>query len=150
MGVGLGTGATEGRARYWTGDAAGERGDRAAYIDAYNGGDLDSALGHLADDFDGSRALGPDSRRVYDRDGFGDFLTDFASSWESPVWIEPYEFLDAGERVVVPWTFHAAGRNGLDLDARVTMVFAVRDGAIAWICMHQDHSEALGAAGLSE
>jgi ketosteroid isomerase-like protein len=122
-----------------------------AYIDAYNGGDLDSALGHLADDFeyDGSRALGPDSRRLYDRDGFRDFLVDFASSWESPVRIEPHEFLDAGERVIVPWTFHATGRDGLDLDARVTMVFTVRDGAIAGICMYQDRGEALEAAGVS-
>ncbi len=123
-----------------------------AYIDAYNGGDLEPALGLLADDFeyDGSRALGPDSSRAYDRDGFRDFLVDFASNWESPVRIEPHEFIDAGARVVVPWTFHATGRDGLDLDARVTMVFTVRDEAIAGICMHQDRSGALEAAGLSE
>jgi SnoaL-like domain len=64
--------------------------------------------------------------------------------------IEPHEFIEAGEHVVVPWTFHAVGRDGLEVQARLTWLFTIRDGAIQRACMYQERSEALEAAGLSE
>jgi ketosteroid isomerase-like protein len=52
--------------------------------------------------------------------------------------------------VVVPWTFRAAGREGLKLEANVTMAFTLRDGLIARISMFQTKDEAFEGAGLSE
>lgn len=123
-----------------------------AFIDAYNEGDMDSAFSNLASGFeyDGSRAQGPDSRGIYSRDQFREFLADFAEPWESPVRVEPHEFIEAGEKVVVPWTFRAAGRDGINLHARVVMAFTLGDGTIERICMFQLKAEALEAIGLSE
>ena len=60
------------------------------------------------------------------------------------------EFIEAGEHVVVPCTFHARGRDGIELQARVTWTFTIRDGAVERICLYQERQEALEAAGLSE
>ena len=54
------------------------------------------------------------------------------------------------EHVVVPWTFCAMGRDGIELEARTTWTFTIRDGAIERVCMCRERREALEAAGLSE
>ena len=64
--------------------------------------------------------------------------------------LEPQEFIEAGEHVVVPCTFHATGRDGIELQARVTWTFTIRDGAVERICLYQERQEALEAVGLSE
>jgi len=52
--------------------------------------------------------------------------------------------------VVVPWTFHAMGRDGIEVPARPTWTLTIRDGAIERICMYQEREDALEAAGLTE
>jgi hypothetical protein len=52
--------------------------------------------------------------------------------------------------VVLPWVFNASGRDGIRAQARVTITFTIRDGAIERTCMYQERKEALKAAGLSE
>ena len=52
------------------------------------------------------------------------------------------------EHVVAPWTFFAMGRDGIELEARTTWTFTIRDGAIERVCMCQERREALEAAGL--
>jgi ketosteroid isomerase-like protein len=119
-------------------------------IDAWNRGDWDTALGDAAPDleYDLSRALGP-FRGVYGRDEVQRAWADFTEGLTSAR-LEPQEFIEAGEHVVVPWTFHARGRDGIEVQARVTWTFTIRDGAIERICMYQERQEALEAAGLSE
>jgi ketosteroid isomerase-like protein len=121
-----------------------------AAIDAYNRGDWEGALKDAARDFecDLSRAVGP-QHHVYSRNQMLQFWSDFAEGWES-VWIEPHEFIEAGEHVVVPWTLHAAGRDGIEVQARVTWSWTIRDGAVERVCMYQEREEALQAAGLRE
>jgi ketosteroid isomerase-like protein len=121
-----------------------------AGIDAYNRGDLEAALKEAAPDFefDLSRARGP-LRGVYGRDQMFRFWDEFAEGWESQR-IEPHEFIEVADDVVVPWTLHAKGRDGIEVEARVTWTFTIRDGAIRRICMYQDRSDALEAAGLRE
>jgi ketosteroid isomerase-like protein len=77
------------------------------------------------------------------------FWAEFAEDLDS-VQIESHEFIEAGEQVVVPWTMHAVGRDGIKVQARVTWAWTVRDGAIERICMYQERHEALEAAGLSD
>jgi ketosteroid isomerase-like protein len=121
-----------------------------AAIDAFNHRDWDSALKDAApaSEVDLSRAIGP-MHGVYRLDQMRGFIDDLAENWES-LRIEPDELIEAGENVVVPWTIHAAGRDGIEVQARVTWTFTIREGAIERACMYQERQEALEAAGLRE
>ena len=121
-----------------------------AAIEAFNRGDLDAALRDAAPDFeyDLSRATGP-NRGVWGLDQVRGVMDEFVGIWDSSR-IEPHEYIEADEHVVVPWTFHAMGRDGIELRARTTWTFTIRDGAIERLCMYQERDEALEAAGLRE
>jgi ketosteroid isomerase-like protein len=121
-----------------------------AFLDAYNRGDWDSVLKDAAPnfEFDFSRARGP-NRGVYGLDQVRGFMDELTETWES-VRIEPHEFIDAGEHVVVPWTIHFGGRDGIEVQARNTWTFTIRDGAVERACLYEECREALEAAGLSE
>ena len=64
--------------------------------------------------------------------------------------MEPHEFVEAGDQVVVPQTGYIRGRDGIEVTARVALVWTIRDGAIVRICLYQQKRDALEAAGLSE
>jgi ketosteroid isomerase-like protein len=64
--------------------------------------------------------------------------------------IEPDRFIDAGDSVVVPNVSRSRGRGGIEVPARSTFVFTVRDGEIIRICLYQELEQALEAAGLRE
>jgi ketosteroid isomerase-like protein len=67
------------------------------------------------------------------------------------VTFEPYDFLDAGDRVVV--TVHVVGRgrgSGVGVEREVPVVFTFRDGRIARAEVCSGRDEALEAAGLAE
>src|SRR5215213_5222426 len=89
-----------------------------AALDAYNRGDLESSLKDISPGFelDLSRAAGP-SIAFTARDQILSFRAEFSEAWES-VRIEPHEFIEAGEDVVVPWTMHLTGRDGIEVQAR--------------------------------
>ena len=74
-------------------------------------------------------------------------LIDSLDGWQS-VRFEPHEFIEVGERVVVPWTMHFVGRDGIGVQARNTWTFTIRDGMIVRSCLYQDKQEALKAVGL--
>jgi len=121
-----------------------------ASIDAYNRGQWDLVLRDAAPGFelDLSRAMGP-NRGVYGPDQARRVLEEFAGQWKS-VRIEPDEFIEAGDEVIVPWTLHGTGREGIEVQARPTWTFTIRDGAIQRVSMYQERQEALKAAGRSE
>jgi uncharacterized protein len=122
---------------------------RAAY-DAFNRRDLDAALEHATPDaeLDWSRGIGPNAG-VYKLDQMRSFLADLTDTFES-VRVEPDEFIEAGDHVVVPQTGYVRGREGVEATARVSLVWTCRDGAIVRICLFQQKREALEAAGLRE
>jgi ketosteroid isomerase-like protein len=62
--------------------------------------------------------------------------------------LEPIEFIDAGDRVVVRQIWHAAGR-GPDLNIEVSTVTTLRKGKTILLEFFWDHAEALVAVGLS-
>jgi ketosteroid isomerase-like protein len=121
-----------------------------AVIDAFNEGDWEAVFNHAApnSELDFSRAVGP-VRGVFKLDQMRGFLDEAFGVWES-VRIEPHEFIESGEHVVVPLTLHVAGRDGIEAQARVTWTWTIRDGAIERACMYQERRVALEAAGLSE
>ena len=97
-----------------------------------------------------SRAVGFNvDQDIYDLDQFRRLFDEFVDTWES-FQLGPEEFLDAGNDVVVPFTNRVRGRDGIELQARGTFVWTIRDGAIVRACLYQERAEALEAAGLSE
>jgi len=74
------------------------------------------------------------------------FYEGFFQAFEKTA-IHPDRFIDTGEFVVVPNIAHQLGRDGIEVSARSTLVFELRDGKIIWICLYQETEEALGAVG---
>jgi ketosteroid isomerase-like protein len=119
-------------------------------IDAYNRGDWDVLLQDAAPGFkmDVARAVGP-WRGLYRLDQIRPVVGAFRECWES-VRIEPREFLEAGDLVVVPCTMHAKGRGRIEVVSFPTFVCTIHDGAIDRVSMYEERQEALEAVGLSE
>ena len=121
-----------------------------AQIDAYNREDSDAFFKDAAPGFelDFSRALGP-WRGVFGLDQIRRVMGEYLETWES-AWLEPHEFIEAGDLVVVPSTLHLKGRGGIEVRASATMVWTIRNGAIERVTMYQERQDALEAVGLSE
>jgi ketosteroid isomerase-like protein len=121
-----------------------------AWYDAFNREDWDANFKDLAPGFelDFSRAIGP-WRGVFGPDQARQVAREIRETWESAR-LEPHEFIEAGDLVVVPWAMHGRGRDGIELVARFTFVFTIRNGAIERVTMYESRQDALEALGLSE
>ena len=121
-----------------------------AAINALNRQDWDALFEDVAPgaEVDMSRAVGPISG-VFKIHQFRQTVEQFAENWES-LRGEPHEFIEAGDIVVVPWTLHGKGREGIEVTASPTWVWTIRDGAVQGLVMYQEREDALEALGLSE
>jgi ketosteroid isomerase-like protein len=63
--------------------------------------------------------------------------------------IEPHEFIEVGDHVVVPWTTQAKGRDGIELTARPTVVWTIRNRAIERVSLYQEREDALEVVGVA-
>jgi ketosteroid isomerase-like protein len=119
-------------------------------VDAVNRHDWDTAFKNTATgcEWDISRSASPLSG-IYRLDQFRGLLDEFADSWEA-MRVEPLEFIEAGDLVVMHGTTHLRGRDGIDVSASGAFVFAISDGAIERVSLYQERQEALEAVGLSE
>ena len=118
-------------------------------IAAYNRRDFEALRELNASDIelDWSDSRGPEAG-VYQgvEEVFG-FYRDFLAAWEM-VRIEPDEFIESEDSLVVPNTAHLRGRDGIETVARSALVFELRDGRIARIRLFQETRDALEAVGL--
>ena len=122
-----------------------------AYIDSINRDDwVAPATGFMHDDvvIDWSRSPAP-YRGVYRGREAALRFAEELQVWESAR-IEPSNFIDAGDDVLVPHVVHLRGRDGIEVDVQATYVYTMRDGLCVRWCIYQEHDEALEAAGLSE
>jgi ketosteroid isomerase-like protein len=121
-----------------------------AALEAAGRNDWDALFQDMAPGFelDMSRAVGP-LHGVFNLEQVRQALVDFAGHWES-VRVEPHEFIEAGDLVMVPYTLHLRGREGIEVVSRPTTVWTIRDGAIERVSMYQERQDALEAVGLSE
>jgi ketosteroid isomerase-like protein len=119
-----------------------------AALDAANRGDLDGMLRDAAPgfEFDFSRAVGP-QHGVFGRDEMPGLFKEFDGPWGS-VRREADEFIEGGEQVVTPLTSYHRRPDGMELRARIALVWTFDDGAITRVCFYQTRDEALEAAGL--
>jgi ketosteroid isomerase-like protein len=121
-----------------------------ANIDAYNREDWDAFFKDFApgSELDFSRAIGP-WRGVFGLDQIRRVMGEYLETWES-AWLEPHEFIEAGDLVVVSSTQHLKGRGGIELVVRGAFVLTIRNGAIERFTMYQERQDALEDLGLSE
>jgi ketosteroid isomerase-like protein len=121
-----------------------------AWYDAWNREDWDAMLKDAAPGFevDFSRSDGP-LAGVFGLDQIRRLTEEFFETWESAR-LEPHEFIEAGDLVVVPGTQHVKGRGGIEVAARGAFVWTIRNGAIERMVMYQSRQDALEDLGLSE
>ena len=80
--------------------------------------------------------------------GFGRWLEDWSAAWSEDS-IEPDEFFDADERVLVFIRQKTTGHgSGVTLEREDAMVFELRDGKIARLDYYNSREQARKAAGL--
>ena len=118
-------------------------------IDAYNRRDFDAlhALHHLDIEIDWSASLGPEPRVYRGHEEAADFYDNYLGTFER-VELVPDRFIEAGDSVVVPNAAHLQGREGIQTVARSTLVYELRGGLVARICLYQQTADALEAVGL--
>jgi ketosteroid isomerase-like protein len=78
------------------------------------------------------------------------WLEEWGAAWAE--WsIEPEEFLDADDQVVLVFRMHATGRgSGVELERRDAIVYTFRAGKIVRLDYYNKREQALEAVGLSE
>jgi ketosteroid isomerase-like protein len=94
----------------------------------------------------------PGMDRIYrGHEGFLKWDRDaFSEVWES-IAVEPLEFIDAGDHVVVLTRLFGRGvGSGVNVDLATYNVLTFRDGKVARRRLYTDRADALEAAGLSE
>lgn len=90
----------------------------------------------------------PDQQGYRGHEGLARWLEDWGSAWADYA-VEPTEFIDAGEYVVVVLRMHATGRgSGLELDREDAIVYQLRTGKIARMDYYNDKRQAFTAAGI--
>jgi ketosteroid isomerase-like protein len=92
----------------------------------------------------------PDQGDYRGYEGLTRWLEDWGAAWAT--WsMEPDEFIDAGDTVVIFIRMRAKGRSsGIEIDRRDALVYEIRDALITRIDYYNDRTEALQAAGLAE
>jgi ketosteroid isomerase-like protein len=120
-------------------------------LDAYTCRDVEALRALAAPDIvlDWSASVGW-LARVYR--GFDETLRFYEGYFDAfeAIAIEADRYIDAGESVVVPNVAHQRGRDGVEVSARGTFLFTIRNQKITRICLYQETGQALKAVGLEE
>ena len=117
-------------------------------LDAFARRDVNALRGlHRPDlELDWSRSVGLLAGVYRGFDAALRFYESFYLAFEMCI-IQPDHFIDAAEFVAVPNVAHMRGRDGIEVAARSTLAFELRDGEIIRICLYQETDEALKAVG---
>lgn len=92
----------------------------------------------------------PESSEMHGHDGIARFISNQMEAFDE-LRVEPLEFIDAGEKVVVPILFGGKARyTGVAVEFAVVHVVTVREGKSARTDMFRDKTEALESVGLRE
>ena len=100
--------------------------------------------------FDNSNAIFADPGVYRGLDQIREFFDAQGEMWASQRY-EPQEFIPIGvDQVVVPEEIVSVGRDGVEVVARIAMLYTLRAGKVTHLKNFQTKAEALEAAGLSE
>lgn len=119
-----------------------------AGFEALKRGDVDDLLERIHPEFEFTTpptlSVEPDTYRG--EEGVRRYFDSFYEVMDEVQFI-PDEFIDAGERVVVPVTLRARGKEtGLEVEQRVFQVWSVRDGKASRVEVFATLEEAMDAA----
>jgi ketosteroid isomerase-like protein len=117
-------------------------------IEAWNRRDWDAAMMAFHPEIEWRNAgVLPDVADVYrGHEGVRVFWDSWAGSWDD-IQLEPEEFIDLGDRVLVLARFRASGRNQIEVNRPIAQLWTMRDGLIVSFQSYWDRAEALAAAG---
>jgi ketosteroid isomerase-like protein len=120
-------------------------------LEAFERGGLDATLSFYDPDVTWVVADDePEAATLRGYDGLRALLAQWLQAFDE-LHIDPKEFIDAGEAVVMPYQFRARERSsGSEIAAPETWVFWLRDGMIIEVREYRHKAEALEAVGLSE
>lgn len=116
-------------------------------------GDVEALLEHLSPEIEWTiRSDLPEAGTYRGHDGIRELVGLFDEALEE-VGYEPGEYIDAGEKVVVPLQWWGRGRgSGAMVSERQgeTWVFTVREGMIVKVTEYRQRAQALEAVGLGD
>jgi ketosteroid isomerase-like protein len=116
-----------------------------------NAGDIDGMLRLISPEIEyRTRENEPDAGVFRGQEEFAKFADSWLGAFDE-YQVEIYEYIDAGEYVVVPGRARGRGRtSGIAVDAEETWVWRIRDGKAVECCEYANKAEALEAVGLIE
>jgi ketosteroid isomerase-like protein len=119
-------------------------------LDAFARGGVDAAVSFFDPDLTWETAADePDAGIYRGHDGIRTLVGRWTQGFE--LRIEPEEFIDAGEAVVIPYRLHTRERStGIEIDGYETWVFRLREGKVFDVREYREKADALEAVGLSE
>ena len=121
-----------------------------AYFAAWNAGDMDALRDlHAADVVSRLLEGWPEPGPFVGRDAVMRQIEGMRETWDADAVVPISDFIDAGDRVVVRYSWRGAG-HGPEANIEATTVNTVRKGKIFYVELLWDHAEALEAVGLSE
>ena len=89
----------------------------------------------------------PDGAGHVGHAGFTRWLQNWSDAWAS--WsMEPQEFLDAGDQVIVFVRMKATGHSGVSLERDDAIVYTLRDDKLVRVDYYNNRPQALEAVGL--
>ena len=119
------------------------------FIAAYNRRDFDAAVEWFDPEIEWVLPARQRSDCGRGRDAVIRFFEDIDETWEEP-WLEPQEFVDAGDRVATRLRHHGRSKSGVAIDEELYhQVATFRDGKIVRMEYFGDWAEALEAAGIA-
>lgn len=125
----------------------------AASLDAYNAGEMDSAMRFYTPDVEvlPDASVFPEAGPLHGREEFRDWLKESGTAWVSPRWVTAEIFATDDGHVVCRGDWGGKGvASGIDMASGITGVHTIRDGRISRIEYFFDHDQALKAVGLAE
>jgi ketosteroid isomerase-like protein len=120
---------------------------RVAY-EAFGNGDLEGAARDFADDVEWwSSEETPEGGTIRGRDQVVASWSRLPDHWDDFA-VEPREFADAGDKVLVVGTLRGTAKNGgRSFEARYAHVFWMADGRVTRAEFHDDSAKEAAAAG---
>jgi ketosteroid isomerase-like protein len=120
-------------------------------LEAYRRRDVEAlrTLNHPDMELDWSASIGFQAGVYRGFDEALRFYREYFAAFDE-ISLDALAFIEAGDSVVVPNVAYQRGREGIQVSARSALVFTIRDGRIARICLYQETAQALEAVGLEE
>ncbi|MGH2978242.1 MAG: nuclear transport factor 2 family protein [Solirubrobacterales bacterium] len=118
---------------------------RGAY-EAFNEGGVEAILERLAPDFQvRDRESSPDRETRYGREGIKQLFDSYMEAFDA-LRLEPEEFIDAGDQIVVSLQQRIRGKgSGAEVAGHIAHIWTVRDGAVLRLRIFGDKESALEA-----